>query len=69
MSRHIKTNGEGQILRFLDQSAQSFLRIVTYVLTSHVDKVVDLSFFKAGYIAISGAQIAFWKCFNSLFSL
>ena len=52
ISHHIKTNGEGQVLRFLDQPVQSFLGIVTYVLTNHVDKLVELSFFKAGYIAI-----------------
>ena len=46
-----------QILQFLNQSVQSFSRIVTHALTSHVVKAVELSFFQVGYIAVSEAQI------------
>ena len=67
ISRYIKNKDKAQILQFLNKSGQLFTRIVTAVLTSHIGKMVELSFFEAGYLAISEAQIAFWMCFIDFF--
>ena len=56
--------GRPVIVVFEPVGAVFFSRIVTYLLRSHIDEVVELSFFKASYIAISGAQIDFCICFN-----
>ena len=56
--------GRSDIVVFEPVGAVFFSRIVTYVLTSDIDEVVKISFFKASYIVISGAQIAFYMCFN-----
>ena len=56
--------GRPDIVVFEPVGAVVFSRIVTYLLRSHIDEVVELSFFKASDVAISGAQIDFCICFN-----
>ena len=41
------------------------MSIATDLLTSHIGKIVKLSFCEARYLAISEAQIAFWmRCIH-----